>query len=141
MEKLICDPELLELISYKNITQSQGYPCITVNKRTVKLHHLILPVKPGFDVDHKNRNKWDCRRENLRYLTRSENSLNAGKQINNTSGYKGVSFNKKSQNYDAYLTVNKTKYRTYGWATAEEARASRLRLELKYLPEYLINIE
>lgn len=44
-------------------------------------------------VDHKNRNKLDCRSNNLRVVTQSENTMNTKISKRNTSGIKGVWFN------------------------------------------------
>jgi len=41
----------------------------------VYAHHLILPVKSGWDVDHINGNKKDNRPENLQYLPRALNAI------------------------------------------------------------------
>jgi hypothetical protein len=49
---------------------------INGEKQTVRLHRLILGAKPSEIVDHKNRNKLDNRRKNLRICTRSENAEN-----------------------------------------------------------------
>jgi len=56
------------------------------------MHRLIMGCTPGDGrvVDHKNGNKLDNRRENLRICSRGENASNRHKQANNTSGYKGV---------------------------------------------------
>ena len=60
------------------------------------LHQMILPVKSGFVVDHINGDTLDNRRCNLRYATDGQNAMNKQRYINNTSGYKGVSYHKKS---------------------------------------------
>jgi hypothetical protein len=41
-------------------------------------------------VDHKNGDTLDNRQENLRVITRGDNTLNQGMSKNNTSGFKGV---------------------------------------------------
>ena len=56
----------------------------------VFMHHLVLPRKDGFEIDHINGNGLDNRRENLRYVTCSENRYNRGPTKVNSSGYKGV---------------------------------------------------
>jgi hypothetical protein len=66
-------------------------------RTTVSMHRLVMarilgkPVPADLQVDHKNRNRLDARRENLRLATRSQNQSNKGLQINNYSGFKGVS--------------------------------------------------
>lgn len=62
------------------------------NKWThVRLHHVILGKHPvGLHVDHRNGDKLDNRRSNLRFATRSQNLANAKLRKDNTSGAKGV---------------------------------------------------
>lgn len=63
------------------------------------------------DIDHINGNKSDNRIGNLRLATFSENSWNAGKRSDNTSGYKGVSFDKSRGLWAAYINAyGKRKY-------------------------------
>jgi hypothetical protein len=72
--------------------------------RTEFLHHLLLPKKPGFLVDHINLDSLDDQRGNLRYVTRTGNSANRSKQRGKTtSQYKGVSWLKCGQAWMAYI--------------------------------------
>lgn len=57
------------------------------------LHHFVLPGFP--QLDHKNGNGLDCRKENLRPATQLQNLWNRPKTKNNTSGRKGVIANPK----------------------------------------------
>lgn len=54
------------------------------------LHHEVVTVDDGRDIDHRNRNKLDCRRTNIRPATRAQNLANRGRRVSNTSGAKGV---------------------------------------------------
>lgn len=88
-------------------------------------HRVIWAIHygewPENEVDHINGNKTDNRIENLRIATPSENRCNRGKQRNNTSGYKGVYFNKRSNSW--YAEIRKSGIKKYlGSAkTPEEA--------------------
>lgn len=56
-------------------------------KKTILLHRLVMDAKSGEIVDHRNRNKLDNRRINLRICSISENNRNR-------SGVKGYTFDK-----------------------------------------------
>ncbi len=57
----------------------------------VSLHHYLVgrPLPPK-EIDHKNRNPKDNRKNNLHIVTKSQNIRNRRKCSRNTSGYTGV---------------------------------------------------
>ena len=63
----------------------------------------------GFDTDHINSNGLDNRKSNLRITTRTGNLLNMNDPIpkNNKSGFRGVSWHKKSNKWRAFISVNR----------------------------------
>ena len=72
----------------------------------IYMHREILKPAAGLECDHINGNKLDNRRRNLRAVTHLINTRCEHKQRrNNTSGYKGVSWNKQHKMWAAYLTV------------------------------------
>ena len=83
--------------------KSSGYAVTKIKNKTVPLHKLILKVPKGFEIDHRNQNKLDNRRSNLRRATSIENKRNRSISSKNTTGYKGVCFNKKNKRYMAYI--------------------------------------
>jgi hypothetical protein len=54
-------------------------------------------------VDHINRNKLDNRRENLRIASKGENAINSKVPSNNTSGFKGVTWDKSKGKWQAQI--------------------------------------
>jgi hypothetical protein len=64
-------------------------------RRHIYLHREVAGLIFGDErqADHKNTNKLDCRRLNLRIASDAQNKQNVGKKANNTSGFKGVSRN------------------------------------------------
>jgi hypothetical protein len=66
---------------------------------------------PEGDIDHKNMIKDDDRIENLREATRSKNCANVPKKSTNTTGFKGVWYDKSKRKWAAEIRygVNKRK--------------------------------
>jgi len=85
------------------------------------LHRVLLNPPANMQVDHINRNPSDNRRLNLRLATNSQNQANKGLSSNNTSGYKGVSYNKGARKFRAYIKYNAGNYHLGFYSTAEGA--------------------
>ena len=87
-----------------------------------RMHRLILgDVDSKLHIDHINGNKLDNRKSNLRICTASENARNRGKQRNNTSGYKGVCYDKARQKWKAEIKANGVRRMLGRFNTAEDA--------------------
>lgn len=67
----------------------------------LRMHRVIINAKKGQEVDHINGNTLDNRKNNLRIVTRSQNMMNTGLRITNKSGFKGVSWDKRWNNWVA----------------------------------------
>lgn len=77
----------------RNVTLPDG-------KRTTQRMNTFLM---GGRADHVNGDTLDNRRDNLRVANHSQNGANRGKTRKNTSGYKGVYWNKKSGKWKAQI--------------------------------------
>jgi len=94
-------------------------------------------LKGGY-VDHKDRNKLNNQKENLRYpVTKAENMRNREKQTNNTSGYKGVYFHKNRRCPWGASIRHEGKDIFIGWyLTPEEAALAYNEAANKYFGEF-----
>lgn len=78
---------------------------------TIKMHRHILGITdPKIKVDHVDTNPLNNKRDNLRIATRSQNAMNRGKTIKNTTGFKGVTFEPKKKLYRVILTAGGVSY-------------------------------
>ena len=91
---------------------------------SVFLHHMILPHREGYVVDHVNGQGLDNRRQNLRYATYSQNSCNQRLRSDNMSGVKGVSWDARDRNWTAEVTVDGKKHRLGRFKMLSAARAA-----------------
>lgn len=76
-------------------------------KRTTQALHQVIGARKGIvgPVDHKDRDGLNNTRDNLRAATVSQNGANKAIQSNNTSGVKGVSWNKRDEKWQAKVQV------------------------------------
>jgi hypothetical protein len=79
---------------------------VGLKQTKVLMHRVITNAQTGMSVDHINGNKLDNRRANLRLCNSSENSRNRSLASINTSGYKGVTWHKQTQKWQAQIEVN-----------------------------------
>lgn len=92
---------------------NHNYEFVGFKGNQYKSHRLIFLLHHGYlpkYVDHINNNRSDNRIENLREATALQNSWNQKKRITNTSGIKGVGWNKKAQAWGARCMLN---YKSY----------------------------
>jgi hypothetical protein len=88
---------------------SRGYIQIRIDGVLYSAHRLAYLYVHGYlpkEVDHRNTVRSDNRIDNLRASTRSQNTANSGVRSDNTSGYKGVSKDKRSGKWWAHIKVN-----------------------------------
>jgi len=90
----------------------------------LSLHRAIMGSPAGLQVDHRNRNRLDNRRDNLRLATCSQNQFNKGKTIRKTtSQFVGVSFVKSAGRWKAQIMLDrKTIFLGYFDSEIEAAR-------------------
>jgi hypothetical protein len=102
----------------------------------VYLHRMIMGSPGNLFVDHINGNTLDNRRENLRICTCAENIRNQKRNITNTSGYKGVSWNKQLGKWVAFICVNYKNKNLGSFATAKQAYEAYCAASAKYHGEF-----
>jgi len=95
-------------------------------KKTHVIHHLVAQEfldKPDGKscVDHIDKNKLNNIVENLRWVSSSENSRNRSMHKNNTTGYKGVSFDKDQKKYRTRIYYEGKNLHLGYFDTAEDA--------------------
>lgn len=93
------------------ITGTKGYRQIHLKGVVCQEHRAIWimlrgEIPDGMTVDHRNRNTSDNRIENLRLATANEQSYNRKLSSTNSSGIKGVSWNKQRNKWIGFVTVN-----------------------------------
>ena len=86
---------------YARSSQSSNY----VNVKTY-MHRLIMGAELGESVDHISGDGLDNRRGNMRLVSHAENLRNQRVRVNNTSGLKGVSWNKRAGKWVANIRVD-----------------------------------
>jgi hypothetical protein len=107
------------------------------NQKCVLLHKILYQTPKGLYIDHINGNKLDNRKENIRFCTRQQNSMNSKLQrVNTKTNRKGISFDKKNNKYRVYLTIHGKQIFGGYFKTEAEAINARLVLEHEYFGEF-----
>jgi len=103
---------------------SNGYAKHSYRKlgkvNSLYLHTLLTGLAR---VDHRNGNRLDNRRENLRPANDSQNQANRKKKLGTTSAYKGVCWHVSSEKWKAYIGPNSRNYLGLYESEIDAARA------------------
>ena len=111
----------------------KGYAATMINKKNVYLHQLILNKKEKYITDHINNNRLDNRKQNLRFVTYSQNNMNK-------KGVKGIYFNINAKKWIARITINKKNIFLGYFINKQNAINARKQAEQKYFGEFAYNI-
>lgn len=120
-------------------TNSNGYLITMVEGRLYKVHRLVFLWHHGYvpaEIDHKDLDPGNNRIENLRPASSADNKRNRGRNGNNTSGFKGVCYDKRRNKWAAQITID-YKHKFLGYhATPEDAAAAYEKAAIHYHGEF-----
>jgi hypothetical protein len=103
--------------------------------------HFGITVAAELQVDHRCRNRRCVNVNHLQLVSNKENQENRGLSKNNTSGYRGVSWHRRNQKWQASICHNgQTHYLGY-FDTVESAAHAAREARLKYFTNNLIDRE
>lgn len=107
-----------------------GYIVIRINYRLYRAHRLAwLYVHgrwPKEEIDHINGDPSDNRISNLRLATSSNQRMNSRRRSDNTSGFKGVWWEKRRGHWVAEIMHEGRRHHLGAFTTAEDAHAARI---------------
>ena len=87
----LVDDEDFERLSQFKWHYGKGYAARKTNEDYIYMHKEILGIGKKQEGDHKNGDKLNNQRANLRTCTHAQNMFNRRTQKNNVSGVSGVS--------------------------------------------------
>ena len=124
------------LKEYTFYVSVRGYIETNIKNGTGKIGRMILKPSDGFVIDHINGDILDNRKINLRICSQSDNMKNLKTPITNTSGYKGVWFDKINNKWAAEIKCDGIKYFLGRFVNIIDAAKARADAEIKYFGEY-----
>lgn len=102
----------------------------------VLLHRIIMKAKKGEMIDHINQDRLDNRKINLRFCDKKTNGANMKKHKDNTSGYKGVYFEKTNKKWRGKITKQGKQFFTKSFLLKEDAVKEYRKLSIKIYGEF-----
>ena len=97
-----------------------GYAITVVGEKQIGLHNFIMNSQM---IDHKSGNRFDNRKVNLRKVTRQQNAQNVAIGKQNTSGYKGVSWDSRLNKWAVFIQIPGAKIKRV-WADDDPIQAA-----------------
>ena len=86
-----------KLYAKRNLPRDNGI------RRSESIHRVVMKYPKGVSIDHIDGDGLNNQKSNLRICTSSQNMANQPKQRSNTSGYKGVCWNKNVSKWQVQI--------------------------------------
>ena len=118
---------------------SHGYIEIIIDKKRYYAHRLAWLYMYGDffgEIDHIDRNPSNNSISNLRLCTSSQNKCNTRLSKKNTSGIKGISWNKLKNKWQVRITINKKTIALGNYENLEDAKLIIKKARQKYHGEF-----
>ncbi|MFT8313202.1 MAG: AP2 domain-containing protein [Clostridium sp.] len=141
-EEIIIDSEDFNKIKdYTWRVNNNGYAITefteSVNKiKMIQMHRLINNTPANKITDHKNGNRLDNRKTNLRDCNYSENARNCKTPSTSSSGIAGVQYAKREKRWRARIYTDGKEISLGYYETKEEAILARMNGEQEYFGEF-----
>lgn len=115
---LVDDEDYDRLMQYEWFLTTQGYAARWeyfgwnddkgyYDSRRFFMHREINDTPPGFETDHKDYNRLNNQRENIRTATKAQNSINRPHKATPLCPFKGVSWFPRDKKWRARITIGK----------------------------------
>ena len=128
----------------------KGYYCVELSKNNIgtkhRIHRLVIlnfiPNIENYDcVDHVNGIRLDNTISNLRWCSNQQNCYNRSLSTRNTSGIKGVSWDKDRQKWRAIIFFKGKKISLGRYENIEDAKKARQSKAKELFGEFLNDCE
>jgi hypothetical protein len=137
---LLDKEDFIKLNKYKWYAYFDGYNWYAARRFLIgnpkrlmtRLHTFLMKPPKGKEVDHINGDSLDNRRKNLRICTHSENCQNRKKRLDNTSGFKGVYWSKRSNKWVANIQIKSKRIYLGGFISKIKAAEAYQKANIKY---------
>lgn len=132
--------KIISINKYWKINNSGYVLCYYLNKE-FQMHRYLMDLAKydkveDIIVDHKDGNRIDNRKNNLRVCERKHNPKNARLYDNNTSGHKGVSWLSRLNKWQVSIQCDKKNIYLGVYEDFDEAVQVRKEAEIKYFGKY-----
>jgi hypothetical protein len=137
---LVDDADLSLVSGYRWYLLPSGYahakPYLgNYRKGSVYMHRLILQPPAGMDTDHRNHDRLDNRRQNLRMATRSQNLANRSPR---PGKFRGLKKERNAATWQARIKVNQRTICLGNFRTRIEAAQAYNEAARKHFGEFAV---
>lgn len=105
--------------------------------KIIKMHRLVLGF-PDYKIDHKDRNGLNNKKSNLRKFEGGQNRMNSSISKNNTTGFKGVTYEQKKKLWLTHIGFKGEKIKGGRFKNKYAAALRYNQLAIKYFGEFAV---